>query len=94
MISLTWSKEACLSLQYPQHSTVFVTIHWKLETVSDISNRAQEAQFKILSKTKKMLKKTGELTVFQETYEYYLIQNDTSKETESAALRDKRDILI
>lgn len=41
-----------------------------------------------------MLKKTGELTVFQKTYEYYLIQNDTSKETESAALRDKRDILI
>lgn len=59
IISLTWSKEACLSLQYQQHSTVFVTIQWKLETVSDISNRAQKAQFKILlSKTKKMLKKT------------------------------------
>lgn len=42
MISLTWSKEACLSLQYQQHSTVFVTIHWKLETVSDMSNRAQK----------------------------------------------------
>lgn len=42
MISLTWSNEACLSLQYQQHSTVFVTIQWKLETVSDMSNRAQK----------------------------------------------------
>lgn len=89
MISLTWSKEACLSLQYPQHSTVFVTIHWKLETVSDLSNRAQEAQFKILSKTKKMLKKTGELTVFQKIRQYLSNTKDTSKEIESTALRAK-----
>lgn len=71
MISLTWSKEACLWLQDQQHSTVFVTIQWKLETLSDMSNRAQKAQFKILfNKTKKMLRKTISLTGFQKTYEY------------------------